>query len=42
MTWVIQGWHFGISPYLWFAGVQGTVGALGHEASVHVKMPFPH
>jgi hypothetical protein len=28
------GWHVGISPYLWFAGVHGTVGALGHEASV--------
>ncbi|MGC1417611.1 MAG: hypothetical protein WA817_20140 [Candidatus Acidiferrum sp.] len=30
-----EGWHFGIAPYLWFAGVHGTVGALGHEASVH-------
>jgi hypothetical protein len=29
-----HGWHVGISPYLWFAGVHGTVGALGHEASV--------
>ena len=29
-----EGWHFGIAPYLWFAGVHGTVGALGHEASV--------
>ena len=29
-----DGWHLGIAPYLWFAGVHGTVGALGHEASV--------
>jgi hypothetical protein len=29
------GWHVGISPYLWFAGIHGTVGALGKEASVH-------
>jgi opacity protein-like surface antigen len=28
-------WHFTIAPYIWFAGVQGTTGALGHEASVH-------
>jgi hypothetical protein len=32
-----EGWHVGIAPYLWFAGVQGTVGALGHEASVHAS-----
>src|SRR5882672_7048641 len=32
-----QGWHFGIAPYLWFAGVHGTVGARGHEASVHAN-----
>jgi hypothetical protein len=32
-----EGWHFGIAPYLWFAGVHGTVGALGHEASVHAS-----
>jgi hypothetical protein len=30
-----DGWHVGITPYLWFAGVDGTVGALGREASVH-------
>jgi hypothetical protein len=29
-----EGWHIGIAPYLWFAGVHGTVGARGHEASV--------
>src|SRR5208337_2426440 len=30
-----EGWHVGITPYLWFAGVHGTAGALGHDASVH-------
>jgi hypothetical protein len=28
-------WHFSLSPYIWFAGMHGTVGALGHDASVH-------
>src|SRR5271167_1120662 len=32
-----DNWHFGITPYLWFAGVSGTVGALGHDAGVHVS-----
>jgi hypothetical protein len=27
-------WHLAIAPYLWFPGVHGTVGALGHEASI--------
>jgi hypothetical protein len=27
-------WHFSVMPYLWFAGMHGSVGALGHEASV--------
>jgi hypothetical protein len=31
-----QGWHVDVAPYLWFAGINGTVGALGHESSVHV------
>jgi hypothetical protein len=31
------GWHLSLSPYLWFAGAHGTVGALGHDASVHVS-----
>jgi len=31
------GWHVGITPYLWFAGVHGTSGALGHDASVHAS-----
>ena len=30
-----EGWHFDVSPYLWFAGVHGTAGALGHDVSVH-------
>jgi hypothetical protein len=30
-------WHFGITPYLWFAGMSGTVGALGRDAGVHVS-----
>jgi hypothetical protein len=31
------GWHFGLSPYLWFAGAHGTVGALGRAASMHAS-----
>ena len=33
-----DGWRFGVSIYGWFPGVHGTVGALGHNASIHV--PF--
>ena len=32
-----EGWHFAVSPYLWLAGMHGTVGAFGHEASVHAS-----
>ena len=32
-----DGWHVGITPYIWFAGVHGTVGALDHDASVHAS-----
>ena len=28
------GWHVDITPYMWFASLHGTTGALGHEASV--------
>jgi hypothetical protein len=28
-------WHFAVSPYLWFPGVHGTIGALGRDVSVH-------
>ncbi|MGC1422433.1 MAG: OmpA family protein [Terracidiphilus sp.] len=31
-------WRVGISIYGWFPGLHGTVGALGHNASIHV--PF--
>jgi hypothetical protein len=31
-----QGWHVDIAPYLWIAGITGTVGAAGHQTSVHV------
>ena len=32
-----DGWHVSFSPYLWFAGIHGTVGAAGQEASVHAS-----
>jgi hypothetical protein len=32
-----QGWHVDAAPYLWFAGIAGTVGAAGRQASVHVS-----
>jgi hypothetical protein len=31
------GWHLALSPYLWFAGAHGTVGALGHDLSMHAS-----
>jgi hypothetical protein len=30
-------WHFAVSPYLWFPGVHGTVGAFDHDVSVHAS-----
>jgi hypothetical protein len=33
-----SGWHFSVSPYLWFAGNRGTVGALGRDASIHASV----
>jgi hypothetical protein len=30
-----DGWHVGVTPYIWFAGVHGTAGALGFQTSVH-------
>jgi hypothetical protein len=30
-------WHFDVSPYLWFPGVHGTIGARDHDASIHVS-----
>ena len=32
-----QGWHFSISPYLWLPGLHGTLGAQGHDVSVHAS-----
>jgi hypothetical protein len=32
-----DGWHFNVTPYLWFPGVSGTVGALGHDFGVHAS-----
>jgi hypothetical protein len=31
-----QGLHVDVAPYLWFPGINGTVGVLDHESSVHV------
>jgi hypothetical protein len=31
------GWHFALSPYLWFAGAHGTVGARGRNVSMHAS-----
>jgi hypothetical protein len=30
-------WHIGFLPYLWFAGVHGTTGVRGFNASVHAS-----
>jgi hypothetical protein len=30
-------WHFSITPYLWFPGVRGNVGALNRDVSVHAS-----
>lgn len=32
-----DGWHMEIAPYIWFAGVHGTAGALGHDVGVHAS-----
>src|SRR5215469_894135 len=32
-----NGWRLDLSPYLWFAGAHGTVGAFGRDASVHAS-----
>jgi len=32
-----DGWHFDITPYLWFASANGTVGAFGRDASVNAS-----
>lgn len=32
-----SNWHVNLSPYLWFPGVHGTVGAAGRQVSVHAS-----
>jgi len=32
-----DGWHLSATPYLWFPGVSGTVGARGHDVGVHAS-----
>lgn len=32
-----DNWHFSVSPYLWFPGVHGTVGARNRAVSVHAS-----
>jgi hypothetical protein len=32
-----DSWHLDITPYLWFAGVHGTVGALGRTVGFHAS-----
>jgi hypothetical protein len=32
-----RGWRLNLSPYLWFAGTHGTVGAFGRTGSVHAS-----
>jgi len=36
-TAAVDAWHFSVSPYLWFPGVHGTVGARGRSVSVHAS-----
>jgi hypothetical protein len=33
-----DNWHLAISPYLWFAGVHGTIGARDRSASFHASV----
>jgi hypothetical protein len=30
-------WHFSVTPYLWFAGSHGSIGALNHDISFHAS-----
>jgi hypothetical protein len=32
-----SNWHFDLSPYLWFAGAHGVVGARGHDLGFHAS-----
>jgi len=33
-----NNWHVGITPYLWFTGVHGTVGALNRAVGFHASI----
>ena len=33
-----SNWHFAVTPYLWLAGVHGTVGAFDRDISVHASI----
>lgn len=30
-----EGWHADLTPYIWFSGIHGTTGVLGHDATVN-------
>jgi hypothetical protein len=30
-------WHVGVTPYIWFAGLHGAVGILGHDIGLHAS-----
>ncbi len=30
-------WHVGVTPYIWFAGLHGNVGVLGHDIGAHAS-----
>jgi hypothetical protein len=32
-----DGFHFLLTPYIWFAGVNGSAGVLGHDTAVHAS-----
>jgi hypothetical protein len=32
-----DGFHFLVTPYIWFAGMHGTTGVLGHDTAVHAS-----
>jgi len=32
-----DNWHFELTPYLWFAGAHGVLGALGHDVGFHAS-----
>lgn len=32
-----DAWHFDVAPYLWFAGMHGTVGVRGYDTGIHAS-----